>query len=123
MEEGDARSGKEGGRLIGAPAGLDYNPSEGIWDVTEGVDEAGEVEGLESAGVGGRDDDDGTGILEAVPPALLALDAIYDVVGAHDLGRIGVGPGSDPDAVAADDHVALRRIGGVVSKREGRRMM
>lgn len=113
VEELDTGSREEGGGLVGEAAGFDDDPCDGVGDEAEGVGEAREVESLEGAGVGRGDDEDGARVLDAVQKALLALDALDNAVGAQDLGRIGVRPGADADAVPADDDVALggRRVG------------
>lgn len=81
--------------------------------------EAGEVQRLEGPGVGGRDDDERAGILEAVLQPLLVLDPLDYLVRQKHLGRLGVRPRPDPDPVAADHDGAVSPIMG--RKRGGRR--
>lgn len=115
VEDGEVGAGKKGGGLVGGGAsadGLDDDPGERIRDKLEGVEEASEVEGLEGAGIGWGDDEEGAGVLDAILEALLALDAVEDAVGAHGLGGVRVGPRADADAVATDDDAAGGGVGG-----------
>lgn len=121
VEEGKLGTGEDGGGLIGDAAGLDDDPGDGVGNEQERVEDAGEVESLESPDVGGRDDDETAGSLDAVLEPLLALDSVDDVVGPHDLGGVGVGPGTDADPMAADDHPTPGTVGDGEDRRWGRR--
>lgn len=113
--------GEDGSGLIGDAAGLDDDPGEGVRDEQEGVEEAGEVEGLEGPDVGGRDDDEGAPGLDTVLKPLLALNPLDDVVGPYYLAGVGMGPGADADTVPADHHPAPGAVGDGEGRRRGRR--
>lgn len=56
VEDGNEGAGEDRGSLVGEIAGLNDEPGEGVRDKHERVEEAGEMEGLEGAGIGRRDD-------------------------------------------------------------------
>jgi hypothetical protein len=113
VREGDVNDGKvgackEGRGGVGGAACLDHDPGERVGHVAEGVEEAGEVERLERAGVGGRHDQDMARLLDAIPPPLLLLHALHDPVRPHHLDGVRVRPWPDPYPMPPHHHVALR---------------
>lgn len=116
VEEVELGTSEDSGGLICKAAGLHNDPGEVVGDEQEGVEKAGEVEGLESPDVGGRDDDERPGSLDAVLEPLLALDSVDDVVGPHDLRGVRVGPGADADPMPADDHPTPGAVGDGVDR-------
>lgn len=108
VNDGEAGACKDGRGGVGGAACLDHDPGERVGHIAEGVEEAGEVERLERAGVGGRHDQDMARLLDAVPPALLLLHALHDPVRPHHLHGVRVRPWPDPYPVPPHHHVALR---------------
>lgn len=108
VDEGEARARKQGRRGVGGAARLDDDPGERVRHVAEGVEEAGEVERLERAGVGRGDDEHLPGLLDAVPSSLLLLHALHDPVRPHHLDGVRVRPRPDPNPVPPHHHMALR---------------
>lgn len=111
VDEGETGACKEGRGAVGGAAGLDDEPGERVGHVAEGVEEAGEVERLERAGVGRGDDEHLARLPDAVPPALLLLHALHDPVRPHHLDGIRVRPRPDPYPVPAHNDMALRAPG------------
>jgi hypothetical protein len=107
VDVGESRAREHSCRGVGGAACLDYNPCERVGHVAEGVEEAGEVERLERAGVGRGDDEHLPPLLDAVPAPLLLLHALHDPVRPHNLHGVGMRPRPDPNPVSPDDHVAL----------------
>lgn len=124
VDESEARARKHRRRGVGGAACLDDDPGEWVRHVAEGVEEAGEVERLERAGVGRCDDEHLPGLLDAVPAALLLLHALHDPVRPHHLHGVRVRPRPDPNPVPPHHDVALRVPGRrrrpLVVRRRGR---
>lgn len=73
--------------------------------------ETGEMQGLESPDIGGRDGDDTSRVPNPILKPLLFLNTIDDGVRCHDLRGIRMRPWSDPDPVPPDDDPASGNCG------------
>lgn len=110
MDHRQAGPVDDGGGLIRRPAGLDDDPGDLVRKEHQGVGEAREVEGLEGADVGGRDDDQKLGTFHPELQPLLPLHPLDQLVRPHHLHRVRVRPRPDADPVPADHHPAGRPV-------------
>jgi hypothetical protein len=113
VREGDVdvcetRAREHSCRGVGGATCLNDDPCERVGHVAEGVEESGEVERLERAGVGRGDYEHLPRLLDAVPAPLLLLHALHNPVRPHHLDGVRVRPRPDPNPVPPDDYVALR---------------